>query len=139
MHSHPAISIHAVAIASSPSQGDASRSLILNSSEVAAEAPQRCLTSISCASSAVMSELAPSPYIILGLPKNSEKISCDAQVLSSSLAQLSGAGKSLVGMDLSGASAQLRRMDGECRCPLEMLRCVNEADRCLTDSVSRLR
>ena len=42
-------------------------------------------------------------------------------------------------MDLSGASAQLRRMDGECRCPLEMLRCVNEADRCLTESVSRLR
>ena len=61
------------------------------------------------------------------------------QVLNSSLALLSGAGKSLLGMDLSGATAQLRRMDAECRCPLEMLRCVNEADRCLADSVSRLR
>ena len=63
----------------------------------------------------------------------------DVQVLNSRLARLTGAGKSLLGMDLSVASAELQRMDGECRCPLEMLRCVNEADRCLAESASRLR
>ena len=63
----------------------------------------------------------------------------DVQVLNSSLAGVTGTGKSLLGMDLSGAAAELQRMSGECRCPLEMLRRVNEADRCLADSASRLR
>ena len=62
-----------------------------------------------------------------------------AQVLSPSLARLTGAGKSLVSMDLSQASAALRDMDSKCCCPLEMLRCINEADTSLAESASKLR
>lgn len=61
------------------------------------------------------------------------------QVLDGSLARLSGAGESLAGMDLSGAAAELWRMDWQSRCPLEMLCSVSEADRCLAESASALR
>ncbi len=74
-----------------------------------------------------------------GIVDSVQDITGDTQVLHSSLARLTGAGKSLVGMDLSGASAALQSMGRECRCPLEMLLCINEADRCLTESANKLR